>query len=92
MPGEIVIKEGIAIITKYLNFRKEADKIGTPEGYVKVIFKHEDFLTKAISYLWENHRDKIKNDPGSLNGFKEIVMYLVGMQNPIGLELQGNLI
>lgn len=92
VPGEIVIKEGIAIITKYLNFRKESDKIETPEGYVKVAFKHEDFLAKAISYLWENYRDKIKNDPSSLHGFKEIVMYLVGMQNPIGLELQRNLI
>lgn len=91
-PGETVLKEGIAIVRKHLNFIKLSDKMGTPKGYVRVGFGHEDFLAGTASYLWEHCKEQIKNDAELLNGFKEIVTFLVARQNLIGIELQENVI
>tara|TARA_R110002050_G_scaffold75090_1_gene161023 strand:+ start:1044 stop:6320 length:5277 start_codon:yes stop_codon:yes gene_type:complete len=87
-PGLYTLKEGIDIINKYLNFRKILDKIGTPDGFVRVDFEHEDALAQTTSFLWENHRDRIINNVLTLNGFKQIILFLVANQNPIGIELQ----
>ena len=91
-PGKTILKEGISIVTKHLNFIKIGDKMGTREGYVRVGFKHEDFLAGTASYLWEHCREQIKNDAELLNGFKEIVTFLVARQNLIGIELQESVI
>jgi hypothetical protein len=91
-PGKTVLKDGIAIVTKHLNFIKISDKMGTPEGYVRVGFGHEDFLAGTASHLWEYCKEQIKNDVELLNGFKEIVTFLVARQNLIGIELQERII
>ncbi len=91
-PGIIVIKEGIEIINRHLNLRKKADSKGTPDGFVRIEFKHEDALAQTVSFLWENHKELVKNDITILNNFKEIVMFLVANQNSIGIELQNRLL
>lgn len=91
-PGETVLKDGIAIVNRHLNFIKLSDKMGTPDGYVRVGFKHEDFLAGTASHLWEYCKEKIKNDAELLNGFKEIITFLVARQNLIGIELQERVI
>lgn len=91
-PGETVLKDGIAIVTKHLNFIKISDKIETPKGYIRDSFRHEDFLAGTASHLWEHFKEQIKSDPELLNGFKEIVTYLVARQNLIGIELQTRVI
>src|SRR5690606_29865977 len=60
-PGETVLKDGIAIVTKHLNFIKISDKMGTPEGYVRVGFEYEDFLAGTASHLWEHCKEQIIN-------------------------------
>ena len=91
-PGLCVLKEGIDIINKYLYFRKTLDKLGTPEGFVRVDFEHEDTLAQTASFLWEKHRDIIGNNVLALNGFKQIILFLVANQNPIGIELQNRIL
>ena len=91
-PGINTLKEGLEIINRYLNLRKFSDKIGTPEGFVKVEFKYEDVLAQTTSYLWENYKEKINNDAEILMNFKQIVLFLVANQNTVGLELQNRII
>lgn len=90
--GLIILNEGIEIINKHLNYRKTLDKLGTPEGFVRVDFKHEDLMAQTASFLWEEHKVEIKNNTLTLNGFKQIILYLVAKQNPIGMELQGRIL
>jgi hypothetical protein len=87
-PGIKVLKDGVNIVNRHLNLRKIADKEGPREGYVRRDFEHEDYLAKTASFLWENYNGLIKGDSELLNGFKEIVTFLVSRQNTIGLELQ----
>lgn len=91
-PGSNVLKEGIEIINKYLNFRKIIDNNEAPEGFVKRDFEHEDSLAKTTSFLWDNYREKIVDNELILNGFKNIVLFLVSKQNLLGIELQGRII
>ncbi|WP_413513797.1 hypothetical protein [Myroides odoratus] len=91
-PGGTVLKDGIAIVNRHLNFIKFSDKTGTPDGYVRVGFKHEDFLAGTASHLWEYCKEQIKNDAELLAGFKETITFLVARQNLIGIELQERVI
>lgn len=91
-PGLFAVKDGIKIISRHLQLRSMGDKLGTPDGYVKVEFKYEDALAQTASFLWENHKEKINNDLEILKNFKEIVMFLVANQNSIGLELQNRIL
>lgn len=91
-PGLQYIKEGIGIVNGYLNLRRIGEKIGPREGYVQREFAHENYLAGTASFLWENCSDQIKGDDELLEGFKEIVTYLVSRQNSIGLELQDRIV
>jgi hypothetical protein len=88
IPRSRFIKEGLGIINGYLNLRKIGDKIGTRQGYVRREFEHENYMAGTVSFLWENSSGQIIADKEVLKAFKEIVIYLVSKQNPIGLELQ----
>lgn len=91
-PGLTVIKDALQIIKSYLNLRKAADRVETPKGLVRVVFKYENSLAATASFLWENHKEMINSDSNILKNFKEIVTFLVASQNAIGLELQDRLL
>ena len=63
-----------------------------PEGYVHREFEHNESLARTASYLWENNGKLIKDNQELYNNFKEIVVYLVSVNEPISLELQDQLL
>ncbi|WP_407556498.1 sigma 54-interacting transcriptional regulator [Winogradskyella sp. 4-2091] len=91
-PGLHVLQQGIAIVDRYLRYRQVLDKLKVSDGFVRVDFKYEDTMAKTMCFLWENHRSTIINNVLILNGFKQIVLFLVAKQNPIGIELQSRII
>lgn len=86
------IHDGVIMVDEYLKIHLAAKKVGAPEGYVFQEFRHNDSLAKTIGHLWENHSSEIKNTPSTFLAFKNIVLYLVSIQNSIGLELQSDII
>lgn len=90
--GENFIIPGISIINKHIEIQIISMKVEISEVYAKKDFKHKDSLAKTMSYIWENHSKKIAENNNAFDEFKNIVLYLVSIQNPIGIELQGQFI
>lgn len=83
---------GILILDGHLRYQVEIDKTGPPEGMVRVKFEHYDSIANTAGYLWENHKNELTGNDKVMTAYKNILLHLVAVQNPIGLELQDRLI
>lgn len=85
-------KNGIQLMNTHLLWQAELKKKDSPQGFVLRKFEHDESLARTASYLWENHKSLIKEDENVFAPFREIVLYLVSLQNPVGLELQDRIV
>lgn len=90
--GTSLIKPGILLLKMHFEYRAKFNEENTNKDISLREFEHNDSLATTLSYLWENHRSTIKGDDATLEGFKALVIYLVSIQNAVGVELQGRLI
>lgn len=84
----LFIDRGIPIIKNFIDLKVKSEKLDIPDGYTNREFEHIDALARTASYLWENQRDAIQKQEDVYKMYKEIVTYLVSVQNSIGLDLQ----
>lgn len=66
----------------------DSTKIDLQEVYVGKGLRQLCNLAETTSYLWENRLAKIKSNKASFDDFKNIVLYFVSVQIPVGIELQ----
>ncbi|WP_394674604.1 hypothetical protein [uncultured Chryseobacterium sp.] len=90
--GMVVLKNGIETLNLHLNYIEQSNKTDPEKDYIVITFQYEDLLAQTVSFLWERHKNIIIVNPDILNGFKSLVLYLVAIQNPIGLELQSRIL
>lgn len=90
--GEIFIRDGLILINTHLQWQKKLKQVGAPNGYVLVEFEHNDSLARTASFLWEKHKESIRAESKMFEAFKDIVIYLVSIQNTIGLEIQDKIV
>ena len=90
--SKLFIDRGIPLIKNYIDLKVKSEKVGAPEGYSVREFEHADTLARTVSYLWENQRNEIQREEQVYMMYKEIVTYLVSIQNSIALDLQQRII
>jgi hypothetical protein len=90
--GIVLLKKGLRVLSIFIKLHSEILSKKAPEGYVHRKFEDNESLAKTASYLWENHKDKIKGNSDVFECFKDIVTYLVSVNEPIGVELQSRLL
>lgn len=90
--AKIFLSSGLKIIALHLKYQQFIDNSETPDGYVRIAFAYNDEVAKMCSFVWENLKNEVTREDELFDCFKNIVVYLVAIQNPIGLELQGRLI
>ena len=86
--SRLFIEKGIPLIQKFLESYIQKTKETPPDGYTHREFEHIDSLARTASYLWDNQKIILKENDNLYKTFKEIVTYLVSIQNGIGLDLQ----
>jgi hypothetical protein len=89
---DLFINPGLLLVSVHLKFQNSLDEQDAPKGFVRVPFKYYDNVAKMCAHLWENRRPAITSDDHLYSAFKEIVIHLVAIQNPTGVELQDRLI
>lgn len=89
--GRGLIILGVPIIYRHLEIQITSNKAKAQQGRVIEDFRHSDSLAKTTGYLWENHLNVIKSNDETFVSFKKIILYLVSIQNAIGIELQSRI-
>ena len=90
--GIILLEKGVEVLAMFIQNHTKVLSQKPSEDYVHRKFEHVESLAKTAGYLWENHKDKIKSSSELYARFKEIVTYLVSVNDPIGLELQNRML
>ncbi|BDD04423.1 hypothetical protein [Aureibacter tunicatorum] len=90
--GGVLLKEGLTVLYCFVKWYTQILSIPAPDGKVHRQFEYNESFARTASYLWEEYRDVIKKDKELYNNYKVIVMYLVSINEPIGLELQNRIL
>ena len=83
---------GILILDIHLKWQNELNNTETPPAFVREPFKYYDSVASACSYLWTNYKSSIIGKDATFQAFRSIILHLVSIQSPIGLELQDRLV
>jgi hypothetical protein len=89
--GVLFVAEGIQFVNLHLKFQVIMDGEEVPKGFVRMPFKHYDRVASMCAHLWATRQSLIIGNEALFKTFKEIVIHLVAIQNPTGLELQDRL-
>lgn len=90
--GHIFLDPGLHYVNLHLKYQARLGETKVPEGFVRIPFKYNDTVAAMCSYIWEQNKFGITNNQQLFESFKEIVIHLVSIQNPTGLELQERMI
>jgi len=88
----LFLKVGVGLLDLCLKYQFFIDNREAPEGFKRVPFEYYDSIANTASFLWVNYKTDIVKEETTFLAFKEIVIHLVAVQNPIGLDLQDRLI
>ena len=88
----LFLKVGVGLLDLCLKYQFFIDNREVPEGFKRVPFEYYDGIANTASFLWLNYKTEIVKEETTFLAFKEIVIHLVAVQNPLGLDLQDRLI
>lgn len=89
--GSFIIELGL-LISNYFFRLSVASKNVPREGMVYVGHpEHDAKLGAMLNYLWKNHNARVISDQKNLVNYKDLVQYLVSINDPVGMELQEKL-
>ena len=91
--GIFFLPEGLQHLKVFFSssFQRRNEK--PPEGNVYVGHKElDDKLASTLSFLWEQKRSLIKNSDEMFLAYRELLQYLVSIENVIAIELQQKLL
>jgi hypothetical protein len=91
--GILLLPEGLQHVKAFFSkvLEKKSEKPTT--GMVYVGHKElDDKLASTLSFLWENKKDLIKCNNEMFSAYRELLQYLVAIENVIGIELQQRLL
>lgn len=87
--GSSFLKWGLSYMDLAVKNYQEHSKSPLSEGAVLQPFYAIDELGAFLSKIWEENQDTIRADAAMFNHYKNLVVFLVSIHYPIGLELQG---
>jgi len=91
--GIALLPEGLQHLKTFFFMALEKKNEKPPEGKIYVGHKDlDDKLASTLSYLWEQRRDLIKSNTEMFSCYREILQYLIAIENVIGIELQQRLL
>lgn len=87
--GKHFLKWGLVYMDLAVKYYQEHSKEPIPEGRILQPFYAIDELGAFLSKVWETDHNAIRTDTIMFNCYKDMVVFLVSIHNPIGLELRG---
>ncbi|TKK64367.1 hypothetical protein FC093_22705 [Ilyomonas limi] len=91
--GAFMLEYGIKISTLFFKLGLHLKYQTPPDNKVWVGHKElDDKLSNTLSYLWQFRKDDIKRDKHLYSLYRELIQYLIAIQNVVGIELQNALI
>lgn len=86
--GRCFLKWGLSYMDLAVKYYQEHSKGSIPPGKILQPFYAIDELGAFLSKVWEVDHDTIRVDTTMFNHYKDLVVFLVSIHCPIGLELQ----
>ena len=91
--GLSFLSEGLQHMKVFFSKALEQKNEKPPDGKVYIGNKElDDKLASTLSFLWEQKRDSIKGTEEMFSSYRELLQYLVAMENVIAIELQQKLV
>jgi|GEM_PF-3141162 len=90
--GQFLIPEGLNIINAFFKLGVSIANSGKVANMVFVGHpEHDSKLALLLSHLWNNKQQILVSSPGIFNNYKDLVQYLVSINNMAGIHLQDKL-
>jgi hypothetical protein len=89
---DLFLNPGIRFVNAHLKYQVALDDVEVPKGLVRVAFKYYNEVGKMCSHIWENKKTELMASAEVFAAYKEILIHLVSVQNPTGIELQDRLL
>lgn len=91
--GEVLLKESFSATKTFFSHALEKSRQEPPPGRVYIGHKDlDDRLASTLSFLWENKKEVIAGDTELLSDYRELIQYLVSMENIVGIEIHQRLL
>lgn len=91
--GETLLKESLLAVKTFFLNALEKSRQEPPPGRVYVGHNDlDDRLASTLSFLWENKKDIITTNSELLGDYRELVQYLIAMENIVGIEIHQRLL
>lgn len=91
--GEFIIPTGLIIINAFFKFGVTIAQGPPPKHMVYVGHPdHDAKLALALSYLWNNKKKIVLSSQDIFDNYKDLVQYLISINNPVGIDLQDKLV